>query len=324
MKKKNIICVAPMFKYTDRHCRYFHRLFTKNSFLYTEMTTSQSILNKKFKLYKNKDKEKKVSLQIIGNNPEELAKCADIAYKKKYNEINLNIGCPSIHMTKNNLGVSLMKDTKIIIETLKKIYNSSPIPISIKTRTGFNNNNKYNFLRDFVHETSQNNLCKIFIIHARNAILNKNFTTKKNRTIPKLKYNYVYKLKKDFPHLNFIINGEIKSILEIKNHLKKVDGVMIGREIYKNPFFLKKIEEKIFHSKKIITKKKIISKMYSYIKKEIKKKTSLRSITRHMNGMFYNKKGSKKWKNFLNNINKENNNFKIKKYFKKIYLLRKK
>ncbi|CAL4324492.1 tRNA-dihydrouridine(20/20a) synthase [Buchnera aphidicola (Periphyllus testudinaceus)] len=316
--KKKIFCVAPMFKYTDRHCRYFHRLLTKNAFLYTEMISTQNILNKKFKLFKNKDKKKKVSLQIIGNNPENLAKCAHIAYKKKYNEININIGCPSPYMTKNNLGVSLMKHTKIITQALNKIYNSSPIPISIKTRTGFNNNNTYNFLKDFIHETSHNKLCKIFIIHARNAILNKNFSTKKNRTIPSLKYKYVYKLKKDFPHLKFIINGGINTILEIKKHFKKVDGVMMGRGIYKNPFLLNKIDFKIFHEKKK-KRKEIIKKMSIYIEKEIQKKTSIKSIIRHMNGIFYNKKGSKKWKNKLNNINKKNKIINIKKHFKKIY-----
>ncbi|NIG99419.1 MAG: tRNA dihydrouridine(20/20a) synthase DusA [Buchnera aphidicola (Periphyllus acericola)] len=318
--KKKIFCVAPMLKYTDRHCRYFHRLLTKNSYLYTEMMTTQSILNKNFKLFKNKDKKNKISLQIIGKNPEHLSQCAKLAYKKKYNEININVGCPSKNMTKNNLGVSLMKDTKIINQALIHINNSSPIPISIKTRTGFNNYSTYNFLKNFIYETSHNKLCKIFIIHARNAILNKNFTTKNNRNIPPLKYDYVYQLKKDFPHLKIIINGGIKSILEIKKHLKIVDGVMLGRKIYKNPLFLKKIERKIFNNKKKNKKIKIIKKMSKYIKKEIKKKTSIKSITRHMNGFFYKKKGSKKWKKKLNNLNLKKIKKNIKKYLEKIYL----
>ncbi|NIH41320.1 MAG: tRNA dihydrouridine(20/20a) synthase DusA [Buchnera aphidicola (Periphyllus aceris)] len=318
--KKKIFCVAPMLKYTDRHCRYFHRLLTKNSYLYTEMMTTHSILNKKFKLFKNKDKKKKISLQIIGKNPEHLSQCAKLAYKKKYNEININVGCPSKNMTKNNLGVSLMKDTKIIKKALIHINNSCPIPISIKTRIGFNNYNTYNFLKNFIYETSYNKLCKIFIIHARNAIINKNFTTKNNRNIPPLKYDYVYQLKKDFPHLKIIINGGIQSILEIKKHLKIVDGVMLGRKIYKNPLFLIKIERKIFNNKKKIKKTKIIKKMSRYIEKEIKKKTSIKLITRHMNGFFYKKKGSKRWKKKLNNLNFKTKNLNIQEYLKKIYL----
>ncbi|MCW5197462.1 tRNA dihydrouridine(20/20a) synthase DusA [Buchnera aphidicola] len=318
MKNKRF-CVAPMFNYTDRHCRYFHRLLIKNAFLYTEMITTQNILNKKFKLRKNKDPEKKISLQIIGNQPKDIAKCAKIAYKKKYNEINLNIGCPSLSMIKNNLGVVLMKHTQIILESLDLIKKSVPIPVSIKTRIGFNNNNTYNFLSNFIYEISQNKLCKIFIIHARNAILNK-FNPKENRNIPPLKYNYIYKLKKDFPDLKFIINGGIKSIKEIKNHLKKVDGVMIGREVYKNPLILKEIDQKIFSEKnKKLTIKKILFHMFKYINKEIKKNTPIKSITRHINGIFYGKKGSKKWKYFLNNLNvqtikKSNFKKKLKKY----------
>ncbi|CAL4324434.1 tRNA-dihydrouridine(20/20a) synthase [Buchnera aphidicola (Chaitophorus sp. 3695)] len=321
MKKKRF-CVAPMFNYTDKHCRYFHRLLIKNAFLYTEMLTTQNILNKKFKLIKNKDPEKKISLQIIGNKPQDIAKCAKIAYKKKYNEINLNIGCPSLSMTKNNLGVILMKNTKIILKSLYLIKKSVPIPVSIKTRTGFNNNNTYNFLSNFIHEISKNKLCKIFIIHARNAILNK-FNPKENRNIPPLKYKYVYQLKKDFPHLTFIINGGIKSVNEIKNHFKKVDGVMIGREAYKNPLILKKIDRKIFFEKnKKLTIKKILHYMSEYIYKERQKNTPLKAITRHMYGIFYGKKGSKKWKYFLNNLNiktKENINFEKKLH--KMYLL---
>ncbi|NIH16453.1 MAG: tRNA dihydrouridine(20/20a) synthase DusA [Buchnera aphidicola (Periphyllus lyropictus)] len=313
---KHKLCVAPMFKYTDKHCRYFHRLLTKKAFLYTEMITTNALLNKKFKLFKNKDSKKMVSLQIIGNKPKKIAKCAKLAYKKKYNEINLNIGCPSIQMNKNNLGVTLMKKTKIIVNSLKLIKNSIPIPISIKTRIGFNNNNTYNFLSNFVYETSKDKLCKIFIIHARNAILNK-FSPKKNREIPPLKYKYVYQLKKDFPNLTFIINGGIKSIKEIKNHLKNVNGVMLGRYAYKNPLILKKIEEKIFKKKKKIKIKKILFKISKYINKEIKKKTTLNSITRHINGIFYKKKNSKKWKKFLNEINKKKKNVNINLDFKK-------
>lgn len=319
MKKKRF-CVAPMFNYTDRHCRYFHRLLTKNAFLYTEMITTYNLLNKKFKLIENTDPKKKISLQIIGNNPKDIAKCAKIAYKKKYNEINLNIGCPSLSMIKNNLGVVLMKNTKIILKSLDLIKKTVPISVSIKTRTGFDNNNTYSFLRNFIYKISKNELCKIFIIHARCAILNK-FNPKENRNIPQLKYKYVYQLKKDFPNLKFIINGGIKSIKEIQNHFKKVDGVMIGREAYKNPLFLKEIDKKIFFEKnKKLTIKKILYHMFEYITYERKKNIPLKNITRHMHGIFYGKKGSKKWKNFLNNLDFKNTNINFKKKIKK-YLI---
>ncbi|CAL4323895.1 tRNA dihydrouridine(20/20a) synthase DusA [Buchnera aphidicola] len=319
IKEKKRFCIAPMLKYTDRHCRYFHRIFTKKSFLYTEMMTTECLLNKKKKIYKNDDKHNLVAFQIAGNNSIKISKCAKIIYKKKFNEINLNIGCPSLKLTKNFLGVSLMKHTNIVINSINAINSSVPLPISIKTRIGIDNHDSYQFFRDFIQKTSDTNKCKIFIIHARKAIL-KNFSPKKNLIIPKLKYEYVYKLKKDFPQLNIIINGGIKSIKEIKFHLKKVNGVMMGRFAYQNPMFLKKIDYKIFKNKKKKIKiKKILKKMCKYaIKNQILYNVSPKKIFCHMIGLFKNKKGSKKWKRFISKFYHLNNYASIQYMQKKI------
>ena len=303
MYKSKKIYVAPMMQYTDKHDRYFLRLISKNVILFTEMIPSNAIIygNQK-KLLEYNTREHPIILQVGGSNPTELAKCAKIAKTLfNYDEININIGCPSKKVENGMFGACLMNKPFLVGKCVKEIKKNSKIPISIKCRIGLGEKQNYLFLKKFISYVSKNG-CNKFYIHARNAVLSK-FSPKKNRTIPSLNYKFVYNIKKEFPHLEIIINGGIDNIRSIQNHLKFVDGVMIGREVYKNPFFLKEIEEKIFNNKVRSTRKDILKKLVPYIENEIKEnQTSIQSITRHIFGLYTGMKGSKNWKRYLNKI----------------------
>lgn len=303
MYKNKKIYVAPMMQYTDKHDRYFLRLISKNVILFTEMIPTNAIIHgDRKKLLEYSYNEHPIILQLGGGDPKEISQCAKIAEKKfDYDGININIGCPSKKVENGMFGAILMNKPVLVGECIKEIKKNSNIPVSVKCRIGLGEKQNYLFLKKFISCVSKSG-CKQFFIHARNAVLSK-FNPKKNRTIPSLNYEFVYKIKKDFPNLEIIINGGIDNIPSIKNHLKFIDGVMIGREIYKNPFFLKQIEEEIFNNKNGITRKKILEELIPYIESEIKtNKASIQSIIRHTFGLFTGMKGSKRWKKYLNNI----------------------
>ena len=303
MYKSKKIYVAPMMQYTDKHDRYFLRLISKNVILCTEMIPTNAIIygNQK-KLLEYNTREHPIILQVGGSNPTELAKCAKIAKTLfNYDEININIGCPSKKVENGMFGACLMNKPFLVGKCVKEIKKNSKIPVSVKCRIGLGEKQNYLFLKKFISYVSKNG-CNKFYIHARNAVLSK-LNPKKNRTIPALNYKFVYNIKKEIPHLEIIINGGIDNIRSIQNHLKFVDGVMIGREVYKNPFFLKEIEEKIFNNKVRSTRKDILKKLVPYIENEIKEnQTSIQSITRHIFGLYTGMKGSKNWKRYLNKI----------------------
>ena len=303
MFKSKKIYVAPMMQYTDKHDRYFLRIISKNVILFTEMIPTNAIIhgNQK-KLLGYNQYEHPIILQIAGSNPKEMSQCARIAQNKfKYDGFNINVGCPSRKVENGRFGACLMNEPEIVAECIKEIKKISNIPVSVKCRIGLGEKQNYFFFKKFISSVSKAG-CNQFFIHARNAVLSK-FNPKKNRTIPSLNYEFVYRIKKDFPDLEIVINGGINNISSIKNHLKYVDGVMIGREIYKNPFFLKQIEEEIFNNKSTETRKKVLEKLIPYIKNEMQKNNaSIQSITRHTFGLFTGIKGSKKLKQYLNNI----------------------
>ena len=303
MYKNKKIYVAPMMQYTDKHDRYFLRIISKNVILFTEMIPANAIIygNKKKLLEYNRN-EHPIILQVGGSNPKDISQCALIAKKQfNYDGFNINVGCPSRKVENGRFGACLMNEPEIVGKCIKEIKKITNIQVSVKCRIGLGEKQNYFFLKKFISSVSKSG-CKLFFIHARNAVLSK-FNPKKNRTIPSLNYEFVYKIKKDFPNLEIIINGGVNNIYSIKHHLKFVDGVMIGREIYKNPFFLKQIEEEIFNNKNITTRKQVLEKLIPYIKNEMEKnKASIQSITRHTFGLFTGIKGSKRWKQYLNNI----------------------
>ena len=292
------VSVAPMMDCTDRHERYFLRLISKKTLLYTEMIVDEAINrgNKK-RLLEFNINEKPVALQLGGSSPKLLADATKIGEDFGYDEINLNLGCPSKKVEKNRFGACLMKEPNLVGDCLIKMQAVTKLPVTIKTRIGYDEVEDYENLHNFISKLKTTGI-KTFIIHARKAMLGK-FTPKQNLNIPPLKYEYVYKLKKDFPNEEIIINGGIASVSQINNHLNKTDGVMIGRAAYHSPYFLADIEREIFNNNEVPSRQEVIQKLIPYIKDELKKGTRLNQIMRHTLGLFHGQSGASYWKRYL-------------------------
>ena len=292
------VSVAPMMDCTDRHERYFLRLISKNVLLYTEMIVSEAIdRGDKKKLLSFNINEKPLALQVGGSSPKLLANAARFGEEFGYDEINLNLGCPSKKVVKNKFGACLMKEPNLVADCLSKMQSSTKLPVTVKTRIGCDDQEDYENLYNFIDKL-KNTGVKTFIVHARKAILGK-FTPKQNLNIPPLKYDVVYNLKNDFKNEEIIINGGITSTDQIKNHLSKVDGVMIGRSAYHSPYFLAEIEKEIFKNNNTPSRQEVIENLIPYVKEETKKGTRLNQIMRHTLGLFHGQTGSNFWKRYL-------------------------
>ena len=292
------VSIAPMMDCTDRHERYFLRLISKNVLLYTEMIVSEAIdRGDKKKLLSFNIKEKPVSLQLGGSSPKLLANASKLGEEFGYDEINLNLGCPSKKVQKNKFGACLIKEPNLVADCLTEMQAKTKLPVTIKTRIGYDNVEDYENLYNFIN-TLKSTGVKTFIVHARKAVLG-NFTPKQNLNIPPLKYEMVYKLKKDFKDLEIIINGGITSTDQIKNHLTKTDGVMIGRSAYHSPYLLADIEKEIFNNQNILSRQEVIEQLVPYVKEEIKKGTRMNQIMSHTLGLFHGQTGSSFWKRYL-------------------------
>ena len=293
-----LVSVAPMMDCTDRHERYFLRLISKNILLYTEMVVDEAInRGDKKKLLEFNINEKPVALQLGGSSPTLLAEATKVGEDFGYDEINLNLGCPSRKVEKNRFGACLMKEPNLVADCLTEMQSKTKLPVTIKTRIGYDNVEDYENFYNFISILRKTGV-KTFIIHARKAMLGK-FTPKQNLNIPPLKYDYVYKLKEDFPNEEIIINGGVTSVNEIKSHLKKTDGVMIGRAAYHTPYLLAEIEKEIFDNKDVLSRQNIIQQLIPYVKDEIKKGTRINQIMRHTLGLFHGQSGASHWKRYL-------------------------
>tara|TARA_Y100001970_G_scaffold164395_1_gene200853 strand:- start:981 stop:1964 length:984 start_codon:yes stop_codon:yes gene_type:complete len=292
------VSVAPMMDCTDRHERYFLRLISKNVLLYTEMIVSEAIdRGDKKKLLSFNLKEKPVALQLGGSSPKLLADASKLGEEFGYDEINLNLGCPSKKVQKNRFGACLIKEPNLVADCLSKMQSKTNLPVTVKTRIGYDDVEDYENLYSFINTLKSTGI-KTFIVHARKAVLGK-FTPKQNLNIPPLKYEMVYKLKKDFKDLEIIINGGITSTEQIKNHLTKTDGVMIGRSVYHSPYILADIENEIFDNQNTLSRQEVIEQLVPYVKEEIKKGTRMNQIMRHTLGLFHGQTGSSFWKRYL-------------------------
>ena len=278
-------CVAPMMQYTDMHDRYLIRLISKKVFLYTEMIATGSLIyGKCFNQLDFNNEEHPIGVQLGGSNIKDLVECSKKCEQYGYDEINLNVGCPSDRVQKGRFGACLMLEPQLVAECLNNMKNAVEIPVSIKCRLGVDNNESYDFLYNFISIVKKSGI-NIFIIHARNGIL-KGLSPRQNRNIPPLKYDYVYKLKKDFPDLEIIINGGIKNLQQSSEHLKKVDGVMIGRCAYENPFMLKDIESKFYGIDPATNSKKEVLNLYlEYVNKQQVHGHSLSKMMKHLFGL---------------------------------------
>ncbi len=295
---KKTVSVAPMMDCTDKHELYFLSLISKNIHLYTEMIVSNAIIKgDRDKLLSFKKINNPVTLQIGGSNPKELAEACRVAEDYGYNEINLNLGCPSQKVQKNKFGACLMKEPDLVAECISAMSNATKLPISAKTRIGYNDIENFEFLKSFILKI-KNAGSKKFIIHARRAILSK-LSPKQNLNIPPLNYDFVYKLKKEFKKNDVIINGGINNISDIKKHLKLVDGVMIGRAIYHSPYFLADIEKEIFKNENVPSRAEVMENLIPYIQEQTSKGIQLNHIMRHTIGLFHGQNGSKAWKQYL-------------------------
>ena len=278
------VSIAPMMRYTDRHFRYLLRLLSKKCFLYTEMITPAAILQGNRSLDYS-TQEHPLGLQLGGNKPNKLAAAAKIAEDMGYDEINLNIGCPSQQVVNGKFGACLMKHPEVVAECMSAIKNTVDLPITIKSRTGLGMESSYEFLHQFVRTVNQSG-CQKIIIHARNAILT-GLSPKKNRTIPKLQYQTVYRLKHAFPKLTIIINGGITNTAEIKAHLPYTNGVMLGRIAYQDPYFIGSIDQTIFNISSPIPNRLDIALQYiEYMDKICQVGIPAKVVGRHLLTLF--------------------------------------
>ena len=283
---------------TDRHDRFFLRLMSKNVMLYSEMVATKSAIHgDRKKILSYSPEEKPLALQVGGSDKKELSEVAKIAEDMGYDEININLGCPSKKVQKNKFGACLIKEPDLVSECINEMVNSCKIPVTAKTRIGYDDVEDFDYLNGFINKMKSAG-CNTFILHARKAIL-KGLSPKQNLNIPKLNYPMVYRLKKENPDLEIIINGGISKIEEVKNHLKMCDGVMIGRSIYQNPYSLIEIERKIFNTKNLLSREEVAEQLLKYLEKEVKLGTKVNHVMRHTVGLYHGQVGSKTWKRYL-------------------------
>ena len=292
-------CIAPMMDWTDRHDRVFLRLFTTRALLYTEMVTSAALEHGDANyLLKHHASEHPVALQLGGSNPKELAKAAELGEEACFDEINLNVGCPSDRVKAGKFGASLMADPQIVSNCVSAIKQSTRLPVTVKCRIGVDDKDTHADLVNFINVVATGG-CELFVIHARKAYL-QGLSPKENREIPPLNYERVFAVKQEFPELNFIINGGITSINEALGLLEKMDGVMIGREAYNNPYFLREVDNKIFGD--LTSEKSRTDYLYQYlpyIESQLTDGASLHHMTRHLMGLFKGQKGGKLYRRHL-------------------------
>ncbi len=293
------LSIAPMMDRTDRHYRYFMRQITRRTLLYTEMVTTAAILHGDHeKLLGFSPEEKPLVLQLGGDNPDHLATCAKIAEDWGYDQVNLNVGCPSDRVQNGNFGACLMAQPELVASAVESMQKAVNIPVTIKHRIGIDEQDKYEDMVHFVRIVSEAG-CQQFTVHARKAWL-QGLSPKENRTIPPLRYQEVHQLKQDFPHLWIEINGGFKTLAEVKQQLQFVDAVMIGRAAYDHPYLFAMADQEIYQEKTHpLTRREVIESMYNYIEYWLKKGVKLNSITRHLLELFAGQPGTKAWKRHI-------------------------
>ncbi|UTW46134.1 tRNA dihydrouridine(20/20a) synthase DusA [bacterium SCSIO 12696] len=291
--------VAPMLDWTDRYCRYFLRLLSKHALLYTEMVNSGTIK------YGDRDhhlgfdpSEHPLALQLGGSDPTELAEACKIAEQYSYDEINLNCGCPSDRVQKGRFGACLMAEPNLVVDCIRAMQDACDLPVTIKSRIGIDELDNYQNLLDFVGPIQEAG-CVTFIVHARKAWL-QGLSPKQNREIPPLDYPRVYRLKKDFPHLEIIINGGITSLDQAEEHLRHVDGVMVGREVYHNPYILAEVDQRLFgDNHPIPSREQVYEQFVDYVEQQLLQGVKLSHMSRHILGLFQGMHGGRKFRRYI-------------------------
>jgi len=293
------LSVAPMLDWTDRHYRYFARLISRHTWLYTEMVTTGALLYGDVERHLRFDEaEHPVALQLGGSEPSELAQCARLAQQWGYDEVNLNVGCPSERVQKGAFGACLMAEPQLVADCVKAMRDVVDIDVTVKHRIGIDQIEHYDYLAGFVDQVAAAG-CTTFIVHARNAIL-KGLSPKENREIPPLKYDYVYRLKQERPELEILINGGVKNNAEIAEHLRHVDGVMVGREAYHNPWLMADWDAAFYgDDSTAVSRQQVVDAMLPYIRARLAEGHKLRNIARHILGLFQGMPGARQWRRML-------------------------
>ena len=296
------ISVAPMMGYTDRHARFLYRLISADAVLYTEMVTSKALLHGNCaSLLRFNSEEHPVVLQVGGSDPDEMVNAANLAQEAGYDEVNINVGCPSDRVQSGAFGACLMKRPEIVAECVRQMNKSVDLPVTVKVRTGVDDVDSYDQLKDFIRNVSEAG-CSTFVVHARKAWL-KGLSPKQNRDIPPLDYDRVYQLKQDFPKLQIIINGGITSVEQVMRHLQYVDGVMLGREITRNPWLLADLQHLIIQNGSELPQRSDVQKIYAlYIKQELQSGTSMHALVKPLFGLYCGQQGAKSWRRMLADV----------------------
>ena len=290
--------VAPMLDWTDKHCRYFHRLLSRHAVLYTEMVTTGAIIHGSGDYLAFNEREHPVVLQLGGSEPAEMAHCAKLAEQRGYDAVNINVGCPSDRVQNGMFGACLMAQPARVADCVKAMQDAVTIPVTVKTRIGIDDSDDYQFLQDFVSIVADAG-CEQFIIHARKAWL-KGLSPKENREIPPLNYPRVQQLKREFPQLNISINGGIKTLQQAKEQLQYLDGVMVGREAYTNPLLLSEVDALMYaDTTKALSPEQVVLQMLPYIEQQMQQGARFWHIARHMLGLFQGRPGARQWRRLL-------------------------
>jgi tRNA-dihydrouridine synthase A len=299
LKQAHRLSVAPMLDWTNRDFRYFLRLISKHCVLYTEMITTGALIHGQRARFLDHDvSEQPLALQLGGSDPDDLAKCAVLGEQAGYNEINLNVGCPSDRVQNGRFGACLMAEPKLVAECVSAMSAEVSIPVTVKTRLGIDKLDSYDFLADFISQVS-NAGCEIFILHARKAWL-QGLSPKENRDVPPLDYDRVYQIKRDFSELHIDINGGIQTLEQAKQHLTIVDGVMMGRSIYHDPYLLAQADAQLYGEQHVVlSRHDVIREMLPYIEQRIAQGCPIKSITRHLLGIFQGQPGARAWRRSL-------------------------
>jgi tRNA-dihydrouridine synthase A len=285
------LCVAPMMDWTDRHCRYFHRLLSPRARLYTEMVTSAALVRgKQLRLLEHSQQEHPLALQLGGSDPHELAQAARLGAEAGYDEINLNVGCPSDRVQSGRFGACLMREPLLVGDCVKAMRDAVAVPVTVKCRIGVDDQDDYSGLQHFTEIVLEAGV-EVLAVHARKAWL-QGLSPKENREIPPLDYERVYRLKREFPQLAIVINGGITTVSEVQRHLAHVDGVMLGRAAYHDPYLLARIEAE-FHGEALPQRDEVLRHLRTYVEAELARGTALKHITRHLLGLYQGEPGAR-------------------------------
>ncbi len=292
-------CVAPMMDWTTSHYRYLARQLSRNTLLYTEMVTTGALIHgDTARFLRHDESEYPLALQLGGSNPAELAHCARLAEQYGFDEVNLNIGCPSDRVQNNMIGACLMAHPDRVAEAVRAMRDATTLPVTVKHRIGINGRESWDQLREFVEKVAAAG-CRTFIVHARIAIL-EGLSPKENRDVPPLKYAWVYRLKAQYPELEIIINGGIKTLSECHEHLAYTDGVMLGREAYHNPWLLAEVDAQLFGQPAPVTNRHaVLRQMMPFIESELERGVYLGHISRHFLGLFHGCPGGRQFRRYI-------------------------